>query len=337
MAKVVNVMGINDANTVLVERNRGTFTQLELTIGGSCDLLQQIGSRDFEVLTLILGGKLFDINFSLPGNTALFNSIACAEGNSKALQAFSQILTSTSAPVINHPDHVARTTRNNVSQVLANIEGVVAPRCVKFTPSSIGDVSDLSDRENIPCPFLFRPAVEHGSHTLVRVDSPDDLDKLHRFALDGAREYYVTEYIDYRSADGLYRKARFLVIGDDVIPRHLMIASDWQIHVDEMDDSRIGREERIREEVAFLAGGDEAINRRCLGIKNSLELDFIGIDCAFDGRGNLIIFEANPYSMQGLGKKGPRFDNTIAHIRRALVGLIHTKTAAFALEKANDN
>ena len=41
---------------------------------------------------------------------------------------------------------------------------------------------------------------------------------------------YLIEYIDYRSADGHFRKYRFIFVDADILPYHLAIGSDWKLH-----------------------------------------------------------------------------------------------------------
>ena len=314
MINIVNVIGINDEDKIIVKRNRGSMSRMELTIPGNNTLLEQIKIPEFKVSTLILGGVHTQISLNFPKDAVWFNSISSAEGNTKSLKLLSGILSDKSWSVINHPDHILLTARDKASQILSHIEGVIIPKCFTLAPSSLEEIKRYINDNSISFPFLFRAAVDHGKHSLLRINTPDEISKLECFAFDGEEDYYMTEFIDFASTDGLYRKMRFLVIGDKVVPRHLMISSSWQIHSDHSAVSG--------EEIAFLSHVEASVAKRCLAIKQSFNLDYIGIDCAMDREGNLVIFEANAHSMIGNGKNDLEHQKILEDIQVALIELV---------------
>src|SRR5439155_1080338 len=81
-------------------------------------------------------------------------------------------------------------------------------------------------------PFLFRQVGSHGGQDLALVGDRDDLDRLEQFALDG-RDFYVTEFVDFRSPDGLYRKYRVLVIDGVPYAKHMIASDSWNIHAED--------------------------------------------------------------------------------------------------------
>lgn len=314
MINIVNVIGINDEDKVIVKRNGGSMSRMDLTIPGNSTLLEQVKIPEFKVSTLILGGVHTQISLNFPKDAVWFNSISSAEGNTKSLKLLSGILLDKSWPVINHPDHILLTARDKADQILSHIEGVLVPKCFTLTPSSLEEIKIYINNNSIPFPFLFRADVDHGKHSLLRINAPDEISKLERFAFDGEKSYYISKFIDFVSADGLYRKMRFLVIGDKVIPRHLMVSESWQIHSDHSAVSG--------EEIAFLSHVEVSVAKRCLAIKHSFGLDYIGIDCAMDKEGNLLIFEANAHSMIGYGKNDLAHQKVLQDIHVALVELV---------------
>ena len=314
MINIVNILGINDQDQVIVKHNGGSMNRMELTITGNSTLLEQADTSEFKVMTLILGGATTQISLKFPEDAVWFNSISSADGNRKSLEMLAGLLKRTPRPIINHPGKVLQTTREETVRVLSGIDGVKVPECLKLTPRSISEVKSFIAEKSISFPFLFRPAVDHGKNSLLKIDSTDELSKLEHFAFDGEKSYHIIEFIDFASADGLYRKMRFLVIGEKVIPRHLMISSSWQIHSDKGETSS--------EEIAFLSRIEPSIARRCLEIREAFGLDYIGIDCSIDAEGNLLIFEANAHSMIGNGKNGKHHKKIIEDIEQAVIGLV---------------
>ena len=50
------------------------------------------------------------------------------------------------------------------------------------------------------------------------------------FARVPSDDYYLTEFCDYRSADGQFRKYRFIFVDRAVYPYHLAIGPHWKLH-----------------------------------------------------------------------------------------------------------
>ncbi len=314
MINIVNIIGIDDENRVIVKHNGGSMSRMELTITGNSTLLEQVSIPEFKVSTLILGGTRTEISLKFPEDAVWFNSISSADGNIKSLKMLEGILKNKPISIINPPDKVLQTTRDETAQIVSGIDGVKALGCFRLVPRSISEIKNFIDTNDISFPFLFRPTVDHGKNSLLKIDSLDEISKLECFAFDGEKSYYITEFIDFASVDGFYRKMRFLVIGEKVIPRHLMVSSSWQIHSDHSAVSE--------EEIAFLSHVEASVVKRCLAIKQSFGLDYIGIDCAMDREGNLVIFEANAHSMIGNGKNDVHHQKVLRDIEVALVELL---------------
>ena len=101
--------------------------------------------------------------------------------------------------------------------------------------------------------------------------------------------------MDYRSADGRFRKYRMMFIDRTPYPYHLAIGRNWVVHNDTADMTR--DRQRMAEELAFLADPEAALGRRALDVIGSiarrLDLDYAGIDFALSPTGEVIVFEAN--------------------------------------------
>jgi hypothetical protein len=101
----------------------------------------------------------------------------------------------------------------------------------------------------------------------------------------------AVEYIDTRSADGLYRKYRYLVTGSTGIRRHAIIARSWCVHAED----RL-REQKYRdEEMAFLQDA-EPYHKQLMAGAAALGLDYVAFDYSFDLEGRLVVREPNPFA-----------------------------------------
>ena len=108
-------------------------------------------------------------------------------------------------------------------------------------------------------------------------------------------ELYVTEYVDYVSADGFFRKYRFVFTDREILPYHLAIGHGWKVHHYTTAMDRHGWMQD--EEKAFLADPgavfSPAHHDALAAIRATIGLNFFGVDCALDRNGNVMVFEVN--------------------------------------------
>ena len=155
-------------------------------------------------------------------------------------------------PAVNAPERVMQTTRDGVHRLLSAHAGVRMPATIRIRPRVRNDVTAMAGTAGLGRPFLVREPGSHGGTKLALLGAGDRLDVLDQFAFDG-REYYVTEFVDFRSPDGIYRKYRVIVIDGVLYPRHLVAATTWNIHAAERAEL-MGDPAYQREEEEFLRG-----------------------------------------------------------------------------------
>lgn len=105
----------------------------------------------------------------------------------------------------------------------------------------------------------------------------------------------VTDFVDFRSEDGLWRKYRMVYAGGRLLRRHLLIDQQWNV----VGQSRYFMHERdlFGEEREWLsrpvAPEAQPLEARVLEQFEAMELDFGVIDYAVLPDGELVIFEIN--------------------------------------------
>ena len=123
---------------------------------------------------------------------------------------------------------------NTDCQALQGIPRVHMPRTQRFRPNSPDEVFSRATAEGFDFPFIVRVAGLHGGVSMVKVDSREAYSALHALPFDG-REFYLAEFVDYRSKDGLFRKLHRIRIvtvehvvlreaGED--PRSLLVGTE---------------------------------------------------------------------------------------------------------------
>ncbi|MRW89904.1 RimK family alpha-L-glutamate ligase [Duganella sp. FT80W] len=220
---------------------------------------------------------------ALPEHDVLFVAIAESRGNHSLLMRLAQITEHWERPVINRPQRIAALTRDATSALLSGVPGLRVP-----STSRVGrDVLMHCDF----FPFIARPLDSHAGRDLVCLE---DARQIAAYLVEVADEqFYVSPFVDYRSADGLYRKYRVVLIQGQTFLGHMAISSHWLVHylnagMDESADKRA-------EEAACMDSFDTGFAARHAAALQELNqrigLDYLVIDCAELAGGELLIFE----------------------------------------------
>ncbi|KPA08986.1 hypothetical protein MHK_010813 [Candidatus Magnetomorum sp. HK-1] len=102
----------------------------------------------------------------------------------------------------------------------------------------------------------------------------------------------VTEYIETKSSDGLYRKFRTIVSGDSIINECVQVSKSWFVHLRDT----IMNDLFINEYFTFIKNELKYNYKNTLIKANKvLGLDFSGIDWSIDHNGDIILWEANAH------------------------------------------
>ena len=103
------------------------------------------------------------------------------------------------------------------------------------------------------------------------------------------------EYLDARGPDGSPRKYRAMFVNGEILPLHLCISSDWKVHyfTSAMADNETYRAEERR----FLENMSAVLGAKAMAalaaIRDTLGLDYAGIDFALNAEGEVLLFETN--------------------------------------------
>jgi hypothetical protein len=223
----------------------------------------------------------------------LLNLITEPECNDRVLDNLRKLLRGVPGRIINRPEAVLRSTRDQMAKRLAGISGLVAPKVVRLKSARKASVGGILDKAGMSFPLILR---EPGTHLGTTQTLCRDLAEL-QAALTEGREYFATEFVDYRSADGLYRKYRLWFIGPHQIFRHMFVSDYWNVHNKDGLLFMADRPDLRAEEKALFATPDgafpPAIRQVLAAVRDRVDLDYFGIDFGIMPDGRLILFEAN--------------------------------------------
>ncbi len=234
--------------------------------------------------------QMRDLPGELPEFDIIFNAIGDADQGADYLPGVAELCRRLPGPVLNRPAAVPPTRRDRIATLLQGIPGLVIPSTSRTGRAALEKLARVS--ETLERPALLRPAGSHGGSGLTRIEQGSDIgDYLGRVAGD---EHYLSEFYNYRSEDGYYRKYRFAFIDREVFPYHLAIGQDWLVHYWR---TGMGEAWMKREEEAFLADYETVFRGEAAEtvreVARRLDLDCGGMDCGLTRDGRVLLFEAN--------------------------------------------
>ena len=260
----------------------------------------------------------------------VLNMISDVDDGCEALASSTAFIDGLGLPTINHPTHILGTDRVGVARILSDIAGCRIPRIARWSATDLLAPLAAERLRPFSWPLLVRLAGSHGGDDFERVETLAELAAF--VGRHPEAEYYVSDYVDYRSPDGWFRKYRLFIVNGEVFPYHLAIGDQWKMHYFRTTMDR--HPWMQREEEIFLTAPGRALGSKVMSILKAmapaLRLGFFGVDCSLDHAGALLVFEANA-TMRVHG------DNKTAHYKDAPVQRIKDAFDAMLARAAAGN
>jgi hypothetical protein len=142
----------------------------------------------------------------------------------------------------------------------------------------------------------------------------------------------IVEYLDYRSADGQFRKYGAFFIGDRFIPYHIEIADDWIVKLPTVVSGAT-----LEEELAYVRGKHEheALIRDIFAMAN---IQYGRIDYTLvDGKPQIFEINTNPVIIGPRSKvreRRPVFEHAVPRMIRALRAVDEAAAAVLGPRRA---
>ncbi len=270
---VVNLVGNNDADHVL----------------------RLLGGADFSSARLHLAPGYYRkaLRWRTEGIEVIWNMVSDADQHPKTLDVIDEFTTRIGLPVIDPARGVLQTRRHQIAKRLAGIDNVHMPKTLLLHYPTLERVRRQVEEADFQFPAIVRRTGTHNGQMLGVFASPEEIAGVYG---DRSQDYYLTEFVDFRWPDGLFRKTRFFFVGDEVVVRQHTVSEGWNIH------GRTGREMadhpgRLGEARAAMEGGFPGLPIRTQqalkAIRGRVGLDYFGLDANLDPDGGVLVFEAN--------------------------------------------
>lgn len=222
----------------------------------------------------------------------IVNFLAEPEKNERVLDNLRKLLRGAPGKVVNGPDAVLRSTRDHVARLLNGIEGLTVPATVRLPAGKRKMARELLGRAGLNGRIILREAGKHGGKIVGLLDGADAAAET-----ASGDEQIATQFVDFASGDGLYRKYRLFFIGPRMILRHKLVSDHWNVHAKDRKRFMAERPELIAEERALFANPSDALEPKVKlvmqAIRERMPLDFFGVDFGISADGQVVLFEAN--------------------------------------------
>jgi glutathione synthase/RimK-type ligase-like ATP-grasp enzyme len=255
----------------------------DLTENNALEFLVEGSDITLEMLYVTPGMPL---PATLPEHDLAIVAVSETDGNRALLRHLEDLVESWPRPVLCAPGRIARLSRDGACALLEGAAGIAMP------------VTARIERRKLAVweggfPAIVRPVGSQKGHGLVKLDRSDAIPRY--LAERPENEFYISRFIDYSGADGLFRKYRVVLIDDRPYVCHMAISDRWMVHY--KSSGMLTSSEKRSEEEEFFKSFDDGFASRhreaLLHIAKRLELEYVGIDCAETREGELLIFEVD--------------------------------------------
>lgn len=235
----------------------------------------------------------------LPAHDVAFLAIGESEETKALLQSLAPLMPQWPAPLLNgDASRIAALSRDGVCARLAGVPSLVAPMAARIDRIGLAAIAadEAALRRVLPTaafPIIARPI---GSHAGTGLEKLDDAAAVAAYlAAQAAEAFFVSPFVDYSGADGLYRKQRIALIGGRPYVCHLAVSEHWMVHY--LNAAMTENADNRAFEARFMTVFDQdfAVKHRAAfaSLADRIGLDYFAIDCAETKDGKLLLFEAD--------------------------------------------
>ena len=235
----------------------------------------------------------------VPEHDLAFVAVGESDETRAVLRSLKPMLKVWPRPVLNaNVEATASLGRDAVAALFAGSDKVLAPPTIRVDRDEVvgfaaGGTGDLLGEAGVGFPLIIRPVGSHAGQDLCL--TPDAAALTDYLKTSNALEDFVAPFVDYASADGLYRKYRIALIAGVPYISHLAISEHWMVHY--LNSGMAESAHKREQEALAMATFDEdfavrhkaALDELC----QRIPLDYFAIDAAETADGRLLLFEAD--------------------------------------------
>jgi hypothetical protein len=234
----------------------------------------------------------------VPDHDIAIVTVGESDRDRPVMQEIERLIQTWPCAVLNRPDRVLQLSREGMYTLLRDVPGVVMAPTARIGRADLeqlgrGLSADAPFPGEATFPTIARPVGSHAGRGLVKLDAAGAVDAYLAERPDA--DFFLSPYMDYRSADGLFRKYRVIWVDGRPYPCHMAIADQWKVWYYNADMA--ASPAKRAEEEQFMSAFDEGFARRhataLAAMAERFGLEYVGIDCAEMPDGRLIVFEGD--------------------------------------------
>jgi hypothetical protein len=266
-------------------------------IGGNTPLEFLLEGSEIELITLYVVPGM-PLPQPLPAHDIAMVIAPVSESVSDTLSEITQLVKTWPRPVLNLPQNIFQLDRDRLHVLLKSAPGISIPTTARLSRKNLLEIAHNGEllRDGITdggFPLIVRPIDGHAGLGLAKLELASDIDTY--LSQRQESDFFISPYVDYSGADGLFRKYRIVFVDGRPHACHMAISDQWKIWYYNADMAQCAAHRA--EEAQFMANFDgEFARRHAVALAETarrIDLEYFGIDCAETKDGKLLIFEAD--------------------------------------------
>jgi len=224
------------------------------------------------------------LNTTIPDHEVAMMSLGVSPSGEPLLKYLNDVLKHWPRPILNAPSDLLKCARDQLASLFQNVSGLIVSNNRRIGRDQLIGLS---------FPYLIRPIDSHSGKGFETIENASMLRRY--LAQQQDHEFYISDFIDYRSTDGFYRKYRIALIDKQPYLCHMAVSDHWMVHYMSAG-MELSPEKRADEELAFRTFESEFSQRHRSAlsmIADRLALDYVVLDCGEMPDGRLALFEAD--------------------------------------------
>ena len=244
-----------------------------------------------------------------PQHDMLFVGISDSDANRPLLRALQDALQDWPKPVLNAPQFVPHTGRDNARRLLQGVPRLLVPQTRRVSRHQLEALAagqlGLADLiAHCAFPIILRPLGSQAGADLQKIDSAVDVAPYLAGLQDEA--FFMAPFIDYRDAQGHFKKIRIALINGQAFVCHMAVSEHWMIHY--VNAGMYAEPWKRVEEARFMQEFAHFVEKHRVAldaISQRMQLDYLVMDCAETAAGDLLLFEIDALDQDSGAKYHP--------------------------------
>ncbi len=267
----------------------------EMDIGGNTPIEFLLEGSRVELTTLyVVPGS--PLPSPLPAHDVAIVVAPDDDKTQETLDEIERMVAKWPCKILNPPMRIRSLDRDRLYRLLTSIPGLEIPMTARLARADLAALDEASLSrwlDDGAFPLIVRPTGSHAGRGLAKLNTASDIAEY--LAERPEAEFFVSRFVDYASADGLFRKYRLVCVDGVSYACHMAVSDEWKIWY--LNADMMLSEAKRAEEAHFMATFDgEFAVRHARALSEAIKrigLDYFQIDCAETKTGELLVFEAD--------------------------------------------